>query len=86
MTITLNEGLDMILTTAHAVSSHGIPVLVIEGQAYGPGDLVDTNPMFGGYSAGQCLHDVTGAEIVRYQAEQAGLSEHGAVRLFLATA
>jgi len=28
------------LTTAHAASSYGIPVALIEGQAYGPGDLL----------------------------------------------
>lgn len=27
------------LTTEHPTSSHGLPVLVYEGQAYGPGDL-----------------------------------------------
>lgn len=27
------------LTTAHAASSYGRPVLVIEGEAYGPGDM-----------------------------------------------
>lgn len=27
------------LTTAHAASSYGVPVLVIDGQAYGPGDM-----------------------------------------------
>jgi len=27
------------LTTAHAASSYGVPVLVIEGDAYGPADM-----------------------------------------------
>ena len=27
------------LTTAHAASSYGVPVLVIDGQAYGPADM-----------------------------------------------
>ena len=27
------------LTTAHAASSYGRPVLVIDGQAYGPADM-----------------------------------------------
>ncbi len=28
------------LTTEHSASSYGIPVLVIDGEAYGPGDFV----------------------------------------------
>lgn len=28
------------LTCEHAASSHGQPVLVIDGEAYGPGDLL----------------------------------------------
>lgn len=27
------------LTTAHSASSYGIPVLVIDGEVYGPGDM-----------------------------------------------
>lgn len=27
------------LTTAHAASSYGVPVLVIDGEAYGPADM-----------------------------------------------
>jgi len=27
------------LTTAHSSSSYGVPVLVIEGEVYGPGDM-----------------------------------------------
>lgn len=38
------------LTTAHAASSYGRPVLVIEGEAYGPADLTPAG--------------VTGAELV----------------------
>jgi hypothetical protein len=30
------------LTTAHAASSYGRPVLVIDGEAYGPADLTPT--------------------------------------------
>ena len=29
----------IILTTNHSASSYGAPVMVIDGQAYGPGDL-----------------------------------------------
>jgi hypothetical protein len=29
----------IILTTEHAASSYGVPVLVIEGEAYGPADM-----------------------------------------------
>jgi hypothetical protein len=29
------------LTTDHAASSHGVPVLVVGGAGYGPGDAVD---------------------------------------------
>jgi hypothetical protein len=28
-----------ILTTDHASSSHGLPVVVVDGKAYGPGDM-----------------------------------------------
>lgn len=28
------------MTTEHAASSYGLPVLVIDGQAYGPGDVL----------------------------------------------
>lgn len=36
----MNEDLDTLtLTTAHAASSYGRPVLVIDGEAYGPADL-----------------------------------------------
>lgn len=35
-----------ILTTDHATSSHGLPVLLIDGQPYGPGDLPDTAEMW----------------------------------------
>lgn len=33
-----------ILTTAHATSSYGMPVLVLDGMAYGPGDTLDGFP------------------------------------------
>lgn len=29
----------IILTTTHAASSYGVPVLVIDGEAYGPADM-----------------------------------------------
>lgn len=38
------------LTTAHSSSSYGVPVLVIEGEVYGPGDMTPAG--------------VTGAELV----------------------
>lgn len=38
------------LTTAHAASSYGVPVLVIDGEVYGPGDMTPAG--------------VTGAELV----------------------
>ena len=31
---------DATLTTEHSASSYGQPVLVIEGEAYGPGDVL----------------------------------------------
>jgi hypothetical protein len=31
-----------VLTNVHAMSSHGLPVLVLRGDAYGPGDLPGT--------------------------------------------
>lgn len=37
------------LTTEHSASSYGIPVLVIDGQAYGPGDY--------GWALRQALYD-----------------------------
>lgn len=33
-------GADALLTTDHAASSHGLPVLVVNRRAYGPADLV----------------------------------------------
>jgi hypothetical protein len=55
------------LTTAHAASSYGAPVLVIEGEAYGPADMTPagvtgaelaltwaarfTGPRYGDYAA-----------------------------------
>lgn len=46
MTITLKDesGRMMALTTNHATSSYGIPVLVVGGCAYGPKDLIP-NPV-----------------------------------------
>jgi hypothetical protein len=36
----MDDKLDTLtLTTAHAASSYGVPVLVIEGEVYGPDDL-----------------------------------------------
>ena len=32
---------DIQLTTEHSASSYGIPVAVVEGQAYGPGDNIE---------------------------------------------
>ena len=42
MTITMPylQGEQVELTTDHAASSHGIPVLVVNGEAYGPHDSV----------------------------------------------
>jgi hypothetical protein len=37
------------LTTEHAASSYGKPVLVLDGQAYGPEDMLDGN------MAGSCM-------------------------------
>jgi hypothetical protein len=37
------------LTTEHAASSYGKPVLVLDGVAYGPEDLIDGN------MAGSCM-------------------------------
>ena len=34
----------MVLTTEHAASSYGQPVLVVDGVAYGPGDSVPSAP------------------------------------------
>ncbi len=34
-----------LLTTEHAASSYGQPVLVIDGQVYGPGDIVGGNTL-----------------------------------------
>lgn len=44
------------LTTNHAASSYGRPVLVIEGEAYGPADMTPAG--------------VTGAELVATWAER----------------
>lgn len=40
VTLYLDGGVTADLTTEHAASSYGRPVLVIDGQAYGPGDPV----------------------------------------------
>lgn len=37
---TSHNGKEGRLTTEHASSSYGIPVLVMDGQAYGPADLL----------------------------------------------
>ena len=34
-----------VLTTDHASSSYGQPVLLIDGVAYGPGDTIDRQPL-----------------------------------------
>jgi hypothetical protein len=41
------------LTTEHAASSHGIPVLVIEGAAYGAGDILPNG--YRGMRGGECV-------------------------------
>ena len=42
--LTLPDGRDARITTEHAASSYGMPVLVIDGQAYGPGDILPNPP------------------------------------------
>lgn len=39
-------GSDCVLTTEHAASSYGVPVLVAGGQAYGPGDRLEMDASF----------------------------------------
>ena len=34
-----------ILTTDHAASSYGQPVLIVDGITYGPGDIIDSHPL-----------------------------------------
>lgn len=44
-----------VLTTEHSSSSHGLPVVVIDGQAYGPADLEVRWPK---YQVNVCSGDV----------------------------
>ena len=41
-----DKALEAILTTNHAASSHGLPVVVVGGQAYGPLDLEAALPRY----------------------------------------
>jgi len=43
--VTTADGLRATLTTEHATSSYGRPVVVIDGQAYGPGDWFNGRPI-----------------------------------------
>jgi len=41
-TLAINvPGRDVMLSTEHAASSYGVPVLVEDGRAYGPADPID---------------------------------------------
>lgn len=40
MNVTINGEIGAVLTTDHPSSNHGLPVLVIDGTAYGPGDAL----------------------------------------------
>lgn len=55
----------MHLTTSHPTSSYGQPVLIHEGQAYGPADLIDGTPAgelaFQAARAGEIDKDLAGA-------------------------
>lgn len=67
-TATLRLGDKVLLTTEHAASSYGIPVAVIDGQAYGPGDATPLGPT---------------REVVARLARAHGLEAHQMVRSFL---
>ena len=41
-----DKALEARLTTEHAASSHGLPVVVVGGQAYGPFDLETALPRY----------------------------------------
>ena len=41
-----DKALEATLTTEHAASSHGLPVVVVGGQAYGPFDLEAALPRY----------------------------------------
>ena len=58
------KGHEIELTTNHAASSYGIPVLVIDGEAYGPAD--ETPMELAGRSSG--------LGIVRYLVEEGLIS------------
>lgn len=63
-----------ILTTEHAASSYGVPVLVSpDGEAYGKGDIVADDD-------GNLL---SAADVAAEMAERAGLLEHAMLRAFL---
>jgi hypothetical protein len=40
---------EVLLTTDHAASSYGVPVLLIDGQAYGPGDILPSGDLAAAY-------------------------------------
>ena len=72
---------DVQLTTEHSTSSYGIPVLVVQGQAYGlrdpiPGHESATNPLaFAGYASGE--------QCVLMAAQRLGLENNELVQKFL---
>jgi len=37
-TITCNDGSEIVLTTEHSSSSYGVPVLLVDGEPFGPSD------------------------------------------------
>jgi hypothetical protein len=45
LTIPNRHGGICVLTTNHVASSYGQPVLVIDGHAYGPGDMLAGGPL-----------------------------------------
>jgi len=69
---TMYSGLAGQLTTEHAASSHNKPVLVVEGAAYGPADVLPRWPKM----------PMTAAEYVYKWAMTAGRDERDAAHAF----
>ena len=77
MTITMTHphSEDLTLTTEHSQSSYGMPVLVYQGTAYGPGDLLPAAPGWMGGGQQYAWHVVL--------ARRQYVHDHGAAEMML---
>lgn len=80
MSVTLNYCDEtMTLATEHSASSYGIPVLVIDGEAYGPADHMPQ----GKGELGWLAPMETAAMAVTVAARNAGMRDDPTVKAFL---